>query len=79
MNCQPNILEQTRNLLFAVLKNITATKDRVKEKRKALVEAERLVFECRQALKKELFLLKKSEKHMLELEDELRVMDVVES
>lgn len=70
-------IEQTQNLLFSVLKSIIQSKDRLKEKRKALMAAEKVVFECRKALKSELAMLKRFETHMKELEDELRVMEMV--
>lgn len=76
-NPPTNIIEQTQNLLFSVLTSIIQSKDRLKEKRKALVAAEKVVFECRQELKKELAMLKRFETHMHELEEELRVMDMV--
>ncbi|QNP95958.1 Hypothetical protein YALI2_B00263g [Yarrowia lipolytica] len=79
MDCPPDIIEQTQNLLFSVITSIIQSKDRIKEKRKALVAAEKEVFECRKALKKELLMLKRAETHMLELEDELRILDVMKT
>lgn len=73
----PNLVTQTQNLLFSVLNNIIRSKDRIREKRKALQAAEKVVFQCRQELKRELMGLQRAEEHMRELEEELRVMEMV--